>query len=344
MSIHLFVEKDRQRWNEFVRNSPQANSYQLIEWKEIIERSFGKRTYYLFSQDGGGRVNGVLPIAHLKSIFFGNFFVSLPYFNYGGVCAENEQVLDELIKESIELARNENVEHVEFRHRKDVLNSFPSKKGKVSLQLALPSSKEELWNQLPSKLRSQVRRPSKEGMYSKVGKLEELSSFYKIFSKNMRDLGTPVYGEDFFKNILMIFEENTWICTIYEKNNLPVASAFLLGFKEVLEVPWASALREWNKFSPNMLLYWSCLEFACENGFEGFDFGRSTPGEGTYKFKEQWGAKPVQLYWHYWLMSGDRMPEINPKNPKYQAAIRIWKKLPVSWTRILGPRVAKNLP
>ena len=123
-----------------------------------------------------------------------------------------------------------------------------------------------------------------------------------------------------------------------------VASGFLVAFKDRLEVPWASSLREYNSYSPNMMLYWNILKFVCEKAFKLFDFGRSTIGEGTYKFKEQWGSKPLQLYWHYWLKKGSTMPELNPKNPKYQAAIRIWKRLPVSLTKIIGPSIVKNLP
>ncbi len=160
----------------------------------------------------------------------------------------------------------------------------------------------------------------------------------------MRDLGTPVYPKKFFNNILKEFPETTWICTIYTKDEQPVASGVLVGFKEMLEIPWASSLRNYNNYSPNMLLYWGVLKFACEKGYKVFDFGRSTPNEGTYKFKEQWGAKPLQLYWHYWLKNGGHLPELNPKNPKYQIAIKIWQTLPVGLTRLIGPAIVKNIP
>jgi hypothetical protein len=125
---------------------------------------------------------------------------------------------------------------------------------------------------------------------------------------------------------------------------MPVASGFLIGFKETLEIPWASSLREYNAQSPNMLLYWTALRFACERGFKTFDFGRSTPGGGTYRFKEQWGAKPVPLYWYYWMRNGGALPELNPNNPKYRSAIALWKHLPVGLTKVLGPFIVRNLP
>ena len=93
-----------------------------------------------------------------------------------------------------------------------------------------------------------------------------------------------------------------------------------------------------------MLLYWTCLEWACTNGFAVFDFGRSTVGESTFRFKEQWGAQPHQLYWYYWLRNGGPIPQVNPSNPKYRAAIALWQRMPIGLTRVIGPRIVKYIP
>ena len=342
--IRLYTESDRARWNAYVMNSEEASCYHLIGWKDVIEKTFRHKTYYLLSEDGHGKINGILPIVNLKSLLFGNYGVSLPFFNYGGVCANDNTIRDELLNEAANIARSHNMKHLELRHVQNSENGLPVKTSKVSMRLALPANPEILWKAFPSKLRSQVRRPTKEGMYSKLGSAEELNDFYSIFSVNMRDLGTPVYPKSFFQNILFTFADSTWISTVYTKDHLPVASGFIIGFKKTLEIPWASSLRDYNKHSPNTLLYWSVLEFACNNGFKVFDFGRSTPDEGTYRFKEQWGAQPTQLYWHYWMRNGGPLPELNPHNPKYKLAIKLWQKLPVSFTKLIGPSIVKNLP
>jgi FemAB-related protein (PEP-CTERM system-associated) len=159
----------------------------------------------------------------------------------------------------------------------------------------------------------------------------------------MRDLGTPVYPKRFFRAILDRFPDCTWIVTIYGQGG-PMASGFLASFKDRVEIPWGASLHKFNALSPNMLLYWSCLEFACSQGFRVFDFGRSTVGEGTYRFKEQWGAEPSPMNWHYWMADAGTLPEINPRNPKYRLAIAMWKKLPVPLTKLLGPSIVRNIP
>jgi FemAB-related protein (PEP-CTERM system-associated) len=209
--------------------------------------------------------------------------------------------------------------------------------------LDLPATSEGLWKSFKSKLRSQIRRPEKEGFTVKIGQLDELESFYQVFAYKMRELGTPVYTKRLFENILTEFSETANICTVYTEDT-PIASGFIVGFNGLLQIPWAASLRSYDRFSPNMMLYWNILKFACDQGYKQFDFGRSTPEKGTYRFKKQWGAQQVQCYWHYWLSTGGELPEINPNNPKYQLAINIWQKLPLGVTTFLGPKIVKFIP
>lgn len=344
MTVRLLNKEDHAAWDRFVMQSGRSTCYHQIGWKTVIERSFGHATWYLLSENGHGAIDGILPLAQLKSALFGNFMVSLPFFNYGGVCADGPAISRALLMEAVRIAGDRKAKHIELRHTAPMAGDVREKVSKVSMRLSLPVNSGELWKSFPSKLRSQVQRPIREGMYAKLGRVDSIEDFYAVFAANMRDLGTPVYSKEFFRNILREFPASAWICTVCTKERRPVASAFLVGFKDAMEIPWASSLRSHNRYSPNMLLYWSVLQLACEKGYKVFDFGRSTPGEGTYKFKEQWGAKPLPLYWHYWMKNGDSLPELNPKNPKYRAAISLWKHMPVALTKLIGPSIVKNLP
>jgi len=343
MNIRLACLEDSRNIDRYIAQSSSASLYHNYAWCEVIEKSFGHKTYYLVCEEKKDSLSGILPLVHMKSLIFGNFIVSMPFFNYGGVCADNEVNRNHLIGEAIKLAKKLDARHIEFRQEEPLNNGFPFKLEKVSMRLNLPPSQKELWNSFSSKLRSQIKVPQKNGIYARIGGIEELDNFYKVFSVNMSHLGTPVYPKRFFRNILEKFPRCTSICSAF-LGDIPVASGFLVGFKNVLEIPWASSLWKYNRLSANMLLYWTVLQFACENGFTVFDFGRSTPGEGTFKFKEQWGATPTPMRWHYWLRSNGAIPEITPRNPKYRIAIDLWKKLPVSVTRFLGPHIVKNIP
>jgi hypothetical protein len=100
-----------------------------------------------------------------------------------------------------------------------------------------------------------------------------------------------------------------------------------------------------------MLLYWSMLQYACDNGFRRFDFGRSSIEESTYKFKSQWGAKPKQLYWYYIHCDNPapgrvgRPPQAGAADDKskFGLAMRVWRKMPVRLTQVFGPPLRKYI-
>jgi serine/alanine adding enzyme len=343
MNVRAANSEDIDNISTFIAQTKHSTMYHDYLWMDVIKETFGHKHYYLICEDVGNKIRGVLPLVQLNSLLFGNFMVSLPYFNYGGVCAENRDARDMLVNAGIDIAERVGAKHIEFRQQEPLENGMPVKTKKVSMRLSLSQDPIELMSSFPSKLRSQIRGAVKKELTAKIGKHDELDNFYKIFSINMKELGTPVYPKSFFKNILDKFYKNSWITTVYLKD-VPLASGFLIAYKDMVEIPWASSIKEFNRLSPNMLLYWTCLQFSCENGYSVFDFGRSSMGESTYKFKQQWGAMPVQLNWHYWVRDNKPIPDISPANSRYQLAIKMWKKLPLPVTRVLGPRIVKNLP
>ena len=196
---------------------------------------------------------------------------------------------------------------------------------------------------LDRKARNQVRKAQKSDLTVERGGPELLDAFYTVFARNMRDLGTPVYAKKFFAEVLEACGERARIIAVRLKD-APIAAGFTYRTGGMIEIPWASSIRDFNALCPNHLLYWHALETAIADGVQVFDFGRSTPGEGTFKFKEQWGAEPVPLHWEYWLAAGDTLPDQSPKNPKFERAIAMWKRLPVSVASTLGPAIVRSIP
>jgi FemAB-related protein (PEP-CTERM system-associated) len=219
---------------------------------------------------------------------------------------------------------------------------LPQRLDKVAMILELADDSDSQLARFSAKLRSQIRRPAKEGFSCRIGGAELLADFYRVYAINMRDLGTPVYPLAFFQAVLR--EAKRHAVVVVERSSQPAAAAIVLHHRETVEVPWASSLREHNRFSVNMLLYWRCIEWALAGGARRFDFGRSTRDGGTYRFKLQWGAEPCQLVWHYWMRDAGPVPNLSPSNPKYAAAIACWRHLPLAITNWLGPRIVRYLP
>ena len=271
--------------------------------------------------------------------------------------ADDQETEIALLNEAIKLTKNIGAQSIELRQINPI-NSLESQiqnsefkiknfnivthSHKVRMLIGLPESSDQLMKSFKSKLRSQIRRPLKEGLTATIGGVNHLDDFYRVFSINMRDLGSPVHSRRLIQNVLYEFPDKARIVIIY-KDEFPVSGSMIIGFKDTLENPWASSLRQFSRLSPNMLLYWTMLQYACSNGFKEFDFGRSTPGEGTYKFKEQWGAKPISLHWHYISENGQPVNIATTDKSKFAEAIQYWQKLPVPVANIIGPQIRKHI-
>jgi serine/alanine adding enzyme len=187
-----------------------------------------------------------------------------------------------------------------------------------------------------------VRKAEKEGLASTVGGAELLAGFYSVFAENMRDLGTPVYPRDLFVRTLEQFPDaRVFVVRLGDKT---VAGAVALRFRDTVLVPWASSLRAYRSRCPNMLLYWTMLKTAVEDGAARFDFGRSSPDAGTHQFKLQWGARETPLHWEYSLLGGATIPDQGPSNSRFHLAIDLWRRMPLIVANSIGPRLVRHIP
>jgi FemAB-related protein (PEP-CTERM system-associated) len=209
------------------------------------------------------------------------------------------------------------------------------------MRLSLPRSKEQLWKRFDPKVRNQIRKGEKAEFSISWGNVELLQPFYDVLCRNMRDLGSPVYGIELFREILTEFLGYAEICLVKDRLK-PVAAALLLHGWGVTEVPTASSLKEYNPSSVNMLMYWHLLQRSIERGQSVFDFGRSTMEGNTFKFKKQWGAEADPAIWQY-RVNGGEVGEMRPDNPRFEKAIRIWQKLPLAVTRLCNSSNPANL-
>jgi len=274
---------------------------------------------------------------------FGSFLTSMPFLNCGGVVAEGKEAKEALVAEAVILAKQLRVKHLELRHRMDPALSLPAKTHKVAMVLPIEADAEKMWLALPHKVRTDIRKGINSGLAADFGGQELLDDFYGVFARNMRDLGTPVYSRNFFSAILSTFRGDNYICIVRHQNK-PVAASFLLGYRHTLEAGWSSSLRNYISLKPNMFLYWKILCFGAERGYQSFDFGRSSIGSGTHRFKKHWGSQEVPLYWLYWVPDAADLPEVNKENPRYRMAISFWQRLPISVTNLIGPPIVKCLP
>ncbi len=337
--IHTCTEEDQPRWDEFVNTHLECTSYHRWQWKPIFEAVFGWPGIYLLAEVNG-TIRGILPLIRQKCMLH-CYLSSMPHLKGGGIVAENSDVENALYTKAIEVARMIDATYLELRHLVPHNLPLERRQDKVGAILPIEPNEEARLQRLDKKTRNLVRKSLTYGMTAEFGRANMLHDFYHVYRQNMHDLGSPAYSQLFFAEILNRLPETSHICII-RSNGKEVAGAFLLGFRDTLEVGWASSYRKALNLKPNMFLYWNILNFAAASGYRYLDFGRSTRDSGTYEFKLQWGALPADLHWGYWHNHATRQPE--KKSEGMQLASVIWRRLPVTFTNIVGPRLIRHIP
>jgi len=280
--------------------------------------------------------------------------VALPYCDVGGPLTNDETAERSLLQTAIKLGLRLNAKSIDIRGAvlESTLHSaqysIEEKQDKVRMLLSLPPSSEELWQSFPSKLRSQVNKAKKNGLTFSFS--QDLEAFYKIFADNMHELGSPVHSVAWIRSVLGSYGGRAKLGLVYHGQKA-IGGGVVLNTDRLISIPWASTLREFNSLSPNMLLYWNLLKNSVERGFTEFDFGRSTRGEGTYRFKAQWGAMPAPLAWHILYfrkkaITGEvavaQHVKITAFNKRAFAA-KLWRFLPLGLANQIGPVIRKFL-
>jgi FemAB-related protein (PEP-CTERM system-associated) len=339
LTVRTLNAGEEGRWDEFVRGCPDWTPFQLIGWKRVMQQSLGHDCPYVVATVGD-ELKGVLPLVRVRSALFGHYLVSMPFVNYGGPLG-TPAAIRAMTDYVSRIAQRDNVKLLELRSRVALPLTMPVSHRKITVVLDLPRDSAALWQSFGSKLRSQVKRPQKEGVQVQFGP-DQVDPFYQVFAEHMRDLGTPAMPRAFFRAIADTFPTEAWFgCAYYQGH--PVACGAGFHWSGEVELTWASALGAHNRLAPNMLLYWAFMERAVQAGASLFNFGRCSPDGGTHRFKRQWGSRDERLWWYQAAREGATGTP-SPSDARYAWGPRVWKRLPLPIATALGPRIVRFIP
>lgn len=330
---------DRARWDRFVEAHPEATFFHRAGWAEVIERAFGHRAHFLVAEQAG-IVRGVLPLGHVRSRLFGNALVSVPFCVYGGVLADSDAARGALETAATALATDLRVDYLELRNRRQQHPHWPSKDLYVTFRKAIDADPDANMAAIPRKQRAMVRKGIQAGLTSELD--EGIDRFYSAYSESVRNLGTPVFGKRYFQILREVFGADCEVLTVTSDGTL-VASVLSFYFRDEVLPYYGGGTDKARAVKGNDFMYWELMRRAPARGVRIFDYGRSKVGTGSYSFKKNWGFEPEPLHYEYHLVRADRVPDVNPLNPKYRLFIEAWKRLPLPMSRLIGPMIARSL-
>jgi FemAB-related protein (PEP-CTERM system-associated) len=342
IEVREFRAADQQRWDDFVQVHPGASIFHSTRWMRAVERTFGYTPRYCLAERGG-TICGIVPLFLVSNWITGRCLISTPFAVYGGIVAADDKAADMLLRHVTGMAKAEKVEYLELRNRRaQSYEDFHRKSLYVAFGCELLPDVEANLKRLPRDTRYMIRKAEKNGLSSRYG-FDQMPRFYELFATSMQRLGTPVFPRALFMNLAAEFGDSVDLMLVYS-GNTAVSGVLTFYFRDQVIPYYAGASPQANKLAANNYMYWVLMQRAVERGCRWFDFGRSKKGTGAYAFKTQWSMQVEDLPYEIMLVQRDSVPNFSPANPKFEMATKVWQKLPMGMTKLLGPHVVKWFP
>lgn len=327
-------------WDAFVSAMPDGSFFHLAAWARVIEGEFGHRCHYTLAEQDGA-ITGVLPMAHVRSVLFGNTLVSTPFCVYGGPLAADRATADALETHAAALRERLGATSVELRDRCPVAGDWVTRPDLyVTFRKPIVDDSDRNMKAIPRKQRAMVRKGIQNSLQSVSHR--DVGVLHRVYAESVRNLGTPVFSRRYFARLTDAFADCCDIVTVLDAGQ-PIASVLNFYFRDEVLPYYGGGTAAARHRAGNDFMYWEVMRRAAERGCRLFDFGRSKIGTGAFAFKHNWGFAPEPLNYRYRLAPGAAIPDHNPLNPKYRLFISAWKRLPLPVANLLGPPIVRGL-
>ncbi|MCI0621706.1 MAG: FemAB family PEP-CTERM system-associated protein [Acidobacteria bacterium] len=343
--VQVGSDPDQSRlWDRFVKSHPHGTPFHLSAWQRVVASTFGHQPCHVRAVSSAtGEMLGILPLFLVRSLIFGRMLISTPQAAYGGILASSELAESALLQRAQQLAREENAQFLELRNFQNLIRlpELPTKDLYVTFRQELFDDPEKNMQAIPRKTRAEIREGIRNGLEFCVNAIG-VDGFYDVYSRSVRELGTPVFSKRLFTSGLREFDVDCRIFSVHWKGRL-VSAVWTLFYKDAVVPYYGGSIREYNHLAVNNFMYWMLIRYGCENGYRIFDFGRSKKGTGSFNFKKRWGMTISDLPYQYFLSDGASIPDTSPLNPKFAFGIRLWRHMPLWLTNTIGPAVSRHL-
>lgn len=364
MKILTMTQQDRLAWDDYALHHADSSFFHRVFWQDILEKGAGLKTVYLMAMQDGS-VAGILPLTFHKSTAFGwmvkRAVKSVAFGVEGGPLVSSPEAFTALNNRAWQLAEDFGATYLEYRsvkatnvHSQAEVSGHWQHKDTLYARFRRPILDGEEANilALPNKQRPTVRKGIKAGLVCNFD--GQLDDFYAHYSASVHRLGTPIFSKKYFKALTnFVPEELITTLTVHAPDQPSIDTrplgeslgALMTFYHKGVGLPYYMGSPDKARvYAMNDFMLFQQLVYAGQHrDCHTYDLGRSKVDTGAFAFKKKLGYEPEFYQYSYRLPAGKEMPDVSPKNPKYQLFIKLWQRLPLFMANRLGPLVSHHL-
>jgi len=298
---------DKNKWSEFVYNYPNGNIFQTPEMYEVYQNTENYEPVFLAVVNNRDEISGTLLAVIQKeySCVLGNFTARSIIQGGPLIKDDDSDILDFILKGYNEIIRKKAI-YSQFRNFRDwgdsreifIKNGFEYEEH-LNILIDLTKPEEQLWKEVYSKRRNEVRRATKEGAYFSIEHTEDsLKKCYEVLQGVYNRAKLPIPDYHYFYNLYRMGSNSKLLifCAYYESEIIGCMLA--LSFKDTIYDFYAGSMVKYYKKYPNDLIPWEVFKWGKENGYKVFDFGGAGKPDvpyGVRDYKKKFGGEFVNF-------------------------------------------------
>ena len=304
MRVRVVDAATDQRWDEFVRNHPDAGAYQLSAWARVLGGAYGFTPRYLALEDGN-RIAGVLPVMSSYGLVTRRRLRSLPVVGSVGPLATSDEGYRALLEAACRLTESTGARswtlHSRLGGYERLVPELRLAGGFKTWVAPLPDDAEALragWKKTQNNLWRSLRKADRSGVTARMADGEDdLRRFFALYEENVRRHRSLPYSWRLFALTReLLSEAGVYRLVLAEHGSEVVAGAVLNTFRSNIDLVYNASSSDHLDLRPNHAVYWHAISWGIENGYRTYTMGQAPEGGSLARFKQQWGGQPVDRF------------------------------------------------
>ncbi len=319
--------------------------YHMPEWQKVIQNTYGYQSHYL-TEKNVDHIVGLMPLFEVRSLIFGRHLTSIPFSHHVNVFYETDQVLQNLVTQAQQIARQQHCKYIEIRGSAQGLSQFGfqvSDHNWIS-KLDLRQSQDELWNNLHSSTRRNIKKARKHSLTIRQGvNTDDFNAFYQLILETRRHQGVPAYPARLFAELQQMPQAHLYLTCRQEQ---VLAGIVVFCYEKSVIYAYGASVKnpDMLRMRPNDLLFWHVITKMKTQGYEIFDFGTSPiSNSNLLRYKENWGCQSKKIGYAYWLNTAEHLSVVQRDSAKMRFASAVIRRMPLWILRLVSGFVLKQM-
>jgi CelD/BcsL family acetyltransferase involved in cellulose biosynthesis len=277
-------------WLDLVRADPAALPFHHPAWTLLLADAYAFKPFVLGRFDGSSRLVAGVPVLEVGGRRRRRW-VSLPFSDTCPPLAPDGGA--DSISAAIDEARREaGVASVEVRAP---LAGAAGEQPALLHVLELTADPAEVAASFRPSVRRNIRAAERGPAVVRVASSETdlTERYYRLHVDTRRRLGLPVQPLGFFRLLWSrMIQPGLGRVLLVEVGPQAVAGAVFLSWNRTVVYKYGASDPAYWPLRPNNLLFWEAIKWACENGYDRLDFGRTDLDSASLRrFKLGWATQ-----------------------------------------------------